>query len=254
MQRPRSKDIPRNMMSEKDPLRRSSSVFSRSTGFASLLICLVASADTMKQFHVDAFTLMGSRQYSTTMIRRTNTSPLRMIEKAMYEVDANGNPMKTYSTNVEAQESSDVMEKRIVNLLSDDHGEEDDEVPDYSEEAANEIADKRVYSRISEEAKWKANSIMQKNVQINSIKTMNTSSRISSGLEPMIEKRVRTKPPTKVMASVTETGGDSMSAYIKSMGQHELLPQESELLLGKHIQLLVKWEVVRSKLEKELNR
>lgn len=70
----------------------------------------------------------------------------------------------------------------------------------------------------------------------------------------MIENKIRAKPPTKVMASVKETGGDSMREYIKSMGQHELLPQESELLLGRHIQLLVKWEGVRSELEKEFDR
>jgi RNA polymerase primary sigma factor len=228
----------------------------------SLALYIVGSIQILNQNSVDAFTIpqhqtffkspqIGHQYFSTY---GTTSSSLRMVEKAVYEVDANGQPVKKFTSNAEAEESSTVMKKRIVKLLSDDQGEEDDEVPDYSEEAANEIADKKSYSRISEEAKWKANSVMQKNSHASSLNSISTGTLINSGLEPMIERKVRAKPLTKVMASVKETGGDSMSEYIKSMGQHELLPQESELLLGRHIQLLVKWEGVRSDLEKELER
>ena len=176
---------------------------------------------------------------------------LSMIEKAIYEVDSLGNRVTTssrsYASNIESEASSTVMTKRIVKLLSDDHGEEDDDIPDYSEEAANELADKKIYSRISEEAKWKANMVMQKNKPF-------SSSAMDMDHMHMIEKKTLKKQPTKVMASVKETGGDSLKEYVKSMGQHELLPQESELLLGRHIQLLVTWEIVRCDLEELLGR
>lgn len=177
-----------------------------------------------------------------------STSTARsMIEKAIYEIDSNGDNVatKTYKSNTEAQASSHVMKNRIVKLLSDDHGEEDDEIPDYSLEAANEVADKSVYSRISEEAKWKANAVMQKSNRDS------TSSLIET---KVIAIKSKSKPVTKVMASVKETGGDSIGEYVKSIGSHELLPQESEMLLGKHIQLLVKWEEVRGEMEESLDR
>lgn len=272
MQRPRTNrrrsinDLPHFEKCDERPtiLRQSSSVTRRScTKSVSLALCLIGTVHMLTQCPVNAFSPAGNRHFSRT-IRRTrlefpsmsgsSSSSLPMVEKAIYGVDANGQPVKTYTSNTEAEESSTVMSKRIVKLLSDDQGEEDDQIPDYSEEAANEIADKKVYSRISEEAKWKANNIMKKNVQVNSLNGLSTGTRFRSGLEPMIENKIRAKPPTKVMASVKETGGDSMREYIKSMGQHELLPQESELLLGRHIQLLVKWEGVRSELEKEFDR
>jgi len=159
---------------------------------------------------------------------------------------------QTYTSNTEAQASSHVMKKRIVKLLSDDHGEEDDEIPDYSLEAANEIADKRVYSKISEEAKWKANAVMQK-----SEVEAGTGPGLHVNANDLIETKViarKSKPVTKVMASVKETGGDSIGEYVKSIGSHELLPQESEMLLGRHIQLLVTWEKVRGGLEDDLDR
>jgi len=173
-----------------------------------------------------------------------------MIEKAIYEVDSvTGKTItkNSYSSNAEAEENSATMEKKIVKLLCDDHGEEDDEVPDYSEEAASEIAEKKVYSRISEEAKYKANAVMQMDRAFSHGK-----SEVSIKTEAVTEKRV--KAQTKVTASVKETGGDSMSEYVKSMGQHELLPQQSEALLGKQIQLLVQWEGVRHEMEEKLER
>jgi len=179
-----------------------------------------------------------------------------MLEKAVYERDSNGNQVmsQTYKSNTEAQASSHVMKNRIVKLLSDDHGEEDDEIPDYSLEAANEVADKRVYSKISEEAKWKANAVMQKS-DLDSLDGDRFDHHVNAN--DLIGTKViasRYKPVTKVMASVKETGGDSIWEYVKSIGSHELLPQESEMLLGRHIQLLVKWEEVRGGLENDLDR
>ena len=144
-------------------------------------------------------------------------------------------------TNAEAKITSASMSKKIVELLSDDDGEEDDETPDFSEAAANELADKS-YSRISEQAKFKANAAVMKKELF----------REPSDLSLEHFDDVKRKRTSKVRASVQETGNDTIRSYVKSIGQHELLPKESEELLGKHIQLLVKWEEVRQGLEESL--
>lgn len=180
-------------------------------------------------------------------------------------------PKPTYTINVEAEKSSSIMKRKIVHLLSDDEGEEDDELPDYSEEAANEIAHKSAYSRISEEAKWKANYAMQKMekqknqsdrfvavsaeavVSSRNSRKTNAINREESSLLFGDENNVVVKKKRRVTASVKETGVDTMSQYVKSMGSHELLPKESEILLGKQIQVLVKWENIRQELEEELS-
>lgn len=209
---------------------------------------------TRRSFQIQPSLLLNGNVNVNPPTTSTTTSALSMLEKSVYERDSNGNQVmsQTYTSNTEAQASSHVMKKRIVKLLSDDHGEEDDEIPDYSLEAANEIADKRVYSKISEEAKWKANAVMQK-----SEVEAGTGPGLHVNANDLIETKViarKSKPVTKVMASVKETGGDSIGEYVKSIGSHELLPQESEMLLGRHIQLLVTWEKVRGGLEDDLDR
>jgi len=57
------------------------------------------------------------------------------------------------------------------------------------------------------------------------------------------------KKPTKIRASVKETGFDSMSSYLKSMGNHELLRKNEEIILARQIQILMKWEELRSNYE-----
>lgn len=148
--------------------------------------------------------------------------------------------------------SLDPIDERIQYLLSDDKDEENDEVPDYSEQAANEVADKSVYSRISEQAKWKANLTMQNSQEEDFIGGTKKNKQAKNAVSNL-RRPVRVSS-TKVTASVQETGGDSMSEYVKSMASHELLSPESEVLLGRHIQLLVQWETVRMDLERELNR
>ena len=58
----------------------------------------------------------------------------------------------------------------------------------------------------------------------------------------------------KVRASVRETGYDSMRNYIKSMCNHELLNKNEEVVLGREIQILIRWEEEREKLEAQLLR
>ncbi len=219
-----------------------------------------------------------------------------------YDLEELVAPKPTYKINLEAQDSSktsSIMKRNIVNLLKDDDGEEDECIPDYSEEAANEIADKMTYSRISEEAKAKANYAVQKiekndsssKNKKNKMKkkkkktdgdsdVLNTSSSIlqngqsqnmpstnnndlffdNNNNEEEEEKNheqqriEQLKKKRRFTASVKETGVDTMSQYVKSMGSHELLPKESEVLLGKQIQILVQWESVRQELEEKLSR
>jgi len=57
------------------------------------------------------------------------------------------------------------------------------------------------------------------------------------------------KKQTKIRASVKETGFDSMSTYLKSMGNHELLRKNEEIILARQIQILMKWEELRSNYE-----
>ena len=61
-------------------------------------------------------------------------------------------------------------------------------------------------------------------------------------------------PKRKIKASVRETGTDSMKYYIKSMCNHELLNKNEEIILAREIQILLKWEAQREKLEEELLR
>ena len=61
-------------------------------------------------------------------------------------------------------------------------------------------------------------------------------------------------PTRKIKATVRETGADSMKYYIKSMCNHELLNKNEEIILAREIQILLKWEKQREKLEEELLR
>jgi len=61
-------------------------------------------------------------------------------------------------------------------------------------------------------------------------------------------------PKRKIKASVRETGTDSMKYYIKSMCNHELLNKNEEIILAREIQILLRWEAQREKLEEELLR
>jgi len=168
-------------------------------------------------------------------------------------------------------------------LLSDDEGEEDLDVPDTSKEAANQIADKSIYSRISDEAKAKASRAVQKKENPTKKGSRIVVTSVSETLvgnqdddkqvwdmeknreeeddvvndEPIEEimdsKRKIKLRKTKVTATVQETGMDTMSSYVKSLGQHQLLSKDSEILLGRQIQILLKWEEIRQSLEKNLS-
>ena len=58
----------------------------------------------------------------------------------------------------------------------------------------------------------------------------------------------------RIRANVRETGFDSIKYYMKTMGNHDLLQKNEEIVLAREIQILMKWEVVRDELEAELVR
>lgn len=57
-----------------------------------------------------------------------------------------------------------------------------------------------------------------------------------------------------IRANVRETGFDSMKYYMKTMGNHDLLQKNEEIILAREIQILIKWEELREELESELLR
>lgn len=58
----------------------------------------------------------------------------------------------------------------------------------------------------------------------------------------------------RIRANVRETGFDSIKYYMKTMGNHDLLQKNEEIVLAREIQILMKWEGVRDELESELMR
>ena len=58
----------------------------------------------------------------------------------------------------------------------------------------------------------------------------------------------------RLVARVKETGFDSMKHYMKTMGNHELLQKNEEIILAREIQKLISWESERESLEVELLR
>lgn len=58
----------------------------------------------------------------------------------------------------------------------------------------------------------------------------------------------------RIRANVRETGFDSMKYYMKTMGNHDLLQKNEEIILAREIQILIKWEELRDELESELLR
>ena len=68
------------------------------------------------------------------------------------------------------------------------------------------------------------------------------------------EKTYEEQPKRRIRANVKETGFDSMKYYMKTMGNHELLKKNEEIILAREIQVLIKWEETREELEAKLMR
>ena len=68
------------------------------------------------------------------------------------------------------------------------------------------------------------------------------------------QKNVQETVGRRIRANVRETGFDSMKYYMKTMGNHDLLQKNEEIILAREIQILIKWEELREELEAELLR
>jgi hypothetical protein len=86
--------------------------------------------------------------------------------------------------------------------------------------------------------------------------TASSSSPITTTNEPSppSEKDQTEVQGRRIRANVRETGFDSMKYYMKTMGSHELLQKNEEIILAREIQILIKWEEIREGLEAELLR
>ena len=86
--------------------------------------------------------------------------------------------------------------------------------------------------------------------------TTSTNEIIENNFSLSPRKRLLEETPTKrrVTAKVRETGYDSIRTYVKTMCNHELLNRNEEIILGREIQILMKWEESREKLESQLLR
>ena len=58
----------------------------------------------------------------------------------------------------------------------------------------------------------------------------------------------------KAKVKVTVSGDASIRNYLKSMGSHDLLRSNEEIVLARQIQILLSWEHVRNDMEAEIQR
>lgn len=88
----------------------------------------------------------------------------------------------------------------------------------------------------------------------NRIVTKESMSDSISNIGQASSKNTVEEPKRRITANVKETGFDSMKYYMKTMGNHELLKKNEEIILAREIQILIKWEEEREALEAKLIR
>jgi hypothetical protein len=88
----------------------------------------------------------------------------------------------------------------------------------------------------------------------NRIVTKESMSDSISNIGQASSKNTGEEPKRRITANVKETGFDSMKYYMKTMGNHELLKKNEEIILAREIQILIKWEEEREALEAKLIR
>lgn len=141
------------------------------------------------------------------------------------------------------------LSQRLQSLLQNDEGEQD-YFADDSPEAAQQVADIRIYGKLSEEARRKATEAV-KEVKLKSSEGMGDSVELGGVEQLPPEATAQKKLKGKVRATVKETGSDSIGTYIKSLGQHELLNKADEVLLARQVRMLIALECTRKRLEKD---
>lgn len=180
------------------------------------------------------------------------------------------------ATTTANKSGSKLLSQRLQSLLQNDEGEQDPYLADDSPEAACQLADIGVYGKLSESARRKAveavkdrgsgsGGVDKEGGVVNGAKRRGRivvttessslqSSSSSSSSSPQPSSLLQPRKRRTVRATVKETGSDSISTYIKSLGQHELLYKEDEVLLGRQVRLLMGLEGKRRDLEEELLR
>eukprot|EP00529_Nitzschia_sp_RCC80_P002161 CAMPEP_0113454122 /NCGR_PEP_ID=MMETSP0014_2-20120614/7703_1 /TAXON_ID=2857 /ORGANISM="Nitzschia sp." /LENGTH=555 /DNA_ID=CAMNT_0000345523 /DNA_START=104 /DNA_END=1771 /DNA_ORIENTATION=+ /assembly_acc=CAM_ASM_000159 len=97
-----------------------------------------------------------------------------------------------------------------------------------------------------------ASSLSKKNSKKND--NNNNMQQMSIEQEHKMHNTKLNKNGKRITARVSETGSDSLSHYLKTMCNHELLNKNEEVILGREIQILIKWEAQREELESQLLR
>lgn len=151
------------------------------------------------------------------------------------------------------------LSQRLQSLLQNDEGEQD-YFADDSPEAARQVADIRIYGKLSEEARRKATEAVK---EVKDTRRRGGAAGANDSKRGQLQEELvvsaaatasRKKRTSTIRATVKETGSDSISTYIKSLGQHELLYKADEILLGRQVRLLMNLESSRKGLEEKLLR
>jgi len=173
-----------------------------------------------------------------------------------------GRPSKKASTvDTNGIKNANKVNLRLQSLLLNDEGEINPYLPDDSPEAAQQLAQFHTYSKVSEEARRKAKESVSSHAEdeeedddeggvvatTRNIHNLHDTSAVAA-------QRRNSKRRMSIRATVKETGSDSISSYTKSLGQHELLHKDDEVLLGRQVRMLMILEEMRMELEEELLR
>ena len=175
-----------------------------------------------------------------------------------------GRPRKKDASTVDTNgiKNANKVNLRLQSLLLNDEGEINPYLPDDSPEAAQQLAQFHTYSKVSEEARRKAKESVSSHADdeeeedddeggvvatTRNIHNLHDTSAVAA-------QRRNSKRRMSIRATVKETGSDSISSYTKSLGQHELLHKDDEVLLGRQVRMLMVLEEKRMELEEELMR
>eukprot|EP00986_Skeletonema_menzelii_P003757 scaffold1202_cov149-Skeletonema_menzelii.AAC.2 len=180
-----------------------------------------------------------------------------------------GRPSKNQSTtsavDTNGIKNANKVNLRLQSLLLNDEGEINPYLPDDSPEAAQQLAQFHTYSKVSEEARRKAKESVSSHADDEDEQDDDEGGRVvattrnihnlhDTSAVAAQRRNASNKRRMSIRATVKETGSDSISSYTKSLGQHELLHKDDEVLLGRQVRMLMILEEKRMELEEELLR
>ena len=169
----------------------------------------------------------ASRQFTPRYVAFETDKLMGKLQPKVAEIrTANPDSLPTSSERLQLTE-------KLTRLISD----ESPLLPSHDEQ----IADKQtVFAKLSDEDLREASDAVAK-----------VNNKRESELEPV---RFGGTKKGKVTANVMDTGQDTIKQYVKSLANHQVLSPEDELILGRQIQILAKWEEKRQELESDLLR